>query len=162
MSGECGGFPGSAWTRSFLVVLELALPSFSPPDNLNWLYFRSPAMERGKARFKKKTPVPATHGLSFSKSSTDNLVKTNELLNQEVERLRAQVCTSFYSAGIFLGVNYYIARNLEYLYMLCRLTAWEIAVTIMNLSCISQPRKYRWPWHWLQRSLQNPKLQRKV
>nr|CAB3459897.1 unnamed protein product [Digitaria exilis] len=37
------------------------------------------------------TPVPTAHGLSLSKSATDNIVKANELLNQEVERLRAQV-----------------------------------------------------------------------
>lgn len=37
------------------------------------------------------TPVPTTSGLSFSKSITDSLKKTNELLNQEVIKLRAQV-----------------------------------------------------------------------
>ncbi|XP_073275101.1 PH, RCC1 and FYVE domains-containing protein 1-like isoform X1 [Primulina huaijiensis] len=37
------------------------------------------------------TPVPTTSGLSFSKSITESLKKTNELLNQEVHRLRAQV-----------------------------------------------------------------------
>ncbi|GKU90623.1 hypothetical protein SLEP1_g4595 [Rubroshorea leprosula] len=37
------------------------------------------------------TPVPTTSGLSFSKSITDSLKKTNELLNQEVFKLRAQV-----------------------------------------------------------------------
>ncbi|EEF36202.1 Ran GTPase binding protein, putative [Ricinus communis] len=37
------------------------------------------------------TPVPTTSGLSFSKSVTDSLRKTNELLNQEVIKLRAQV-----------------------------------------------------------------------
>ncbi|KAJ8762952.1 hypothetical protein K2173_023081 [Erythroxylum novogranatense] len=37
------------------------------------------------------TPVPTTSGLSFSKSVTDSLKKTNELLNQEVLKLRAQV-----------------------------------------------------------------------
>ncbi|XP_052191393.1 PH, RCC1 and FYVE domains-containing protein 1-like isoform X1 [Diospyros lotus] len=37
------------------------------------------------------TPVPTTTGLSFSKSVTDSLKKTNELLNQEVQRLRSQV-----------------------------------------------------------------------
>ncbi|XWS24993.1 hypothetical protein CRYUN_Cryun27aG0032300 [Craigia yunnanensis] len=39
------------------------------------------------------TPVPTTSGLSFSKSITDSLKKTNELLNQEVLQLRAQVET---------------------------------------------------------------------
>ncbi|XP_043722871.1 PH, RCC1 and FYVE domains-containing protein 1 [Telopea speciosissima] len=37
------------------------------------------------------TPVPTTAGLSFSKSITDSLKKTNELLNQEVQKLRTQV-----------------------------------------------------------------------
>uniref|UniRef100_A0ACD5WKP6 Uncharacterized protein n=1 Tax=Avena sativa TaxID=4498 RepID=A0ACD5WKP6_AVESA len=37
------------------------------------------------------TPVPTTHGLSIAKGAADNLTKKNELLNQEVERLRAQV-----------------------------------------------------------------------
>ncbi|KAL0365968.1 UNVERIFIED_CONTAM: PH, RCC1 and FYVE domains-containing protein 1 [Sesamum radiatum] len=36
------------------------------------------------------TPVPTTSGLSFSKSMTDSLKKTNELLNQEVHNLRVQ------------------------------------------------------------------------
>ncbi|XP_022749520.1 PH, RCC1 and FYVE domains-containing protein 1-like [Durio zibethinus] len=39
------------------------------------------------------TPVPTTSGLTFSKSITDSLKKTNELLNQEVLKLRAQVET---------------------------------------------------------------------
>ncbi|XVF64375.1 hypothetical protein PTKIN_Ptkin09bG0164400 [Pterospermum kingtungense] len=39
------------------------------------------------------TPVPTTSGLSFSKSITESLKKTNELLNQEVLKLRAQVET---------------------------------------------------------------------
>ncbi|KAF3445533.1 hypothetical protein FNV43_RR10709 [Rhamnella rubrinervis] len=37
------------------------------------------------------TPVPTTSGLSFSKSISDSLKKTNELLNQEVLKLRSQV-----------------------------------------------------------------------
>ncbi|CAI9763960.1 unnamed protein product [Fraxinus pennsylvanica] len=37
------------------------------------------------------TPVPTTSGLSFSKSITESLKKTNELLNQEVHKLRVQV-----------------------------------------------------------------------
>jgi alpha-tubulin suppressor-like RCC1 family protein len=78
---------------------------------------RSVATSRAVSPFSRKsspprstTPVPTTHGLSFSKSATDNLVKTNELLNQEVERLRAQVFTLFYLAEISLGANY-VARN---------------------------------------------------
>ncbi|KAG1327941.1 PH, RCC1 and FYVE domains-containing protein 1 [Cocos nucifera] len=37
------------------------------------------------------TPIPTMSGLSFSKREADNLKKTNELLNQEVQKLRAQV-----------------------------------------------------------------------
>ncbi|XP_016204355.1 E3 ubiquitin-protein ligase HERC2 [Arachis ipaensis] len=37
------------------------------------------------------TPIPTTSGLSFSKSIADSLKKTNELLNQEVQKLRSQV-----------------------------------------------------------------------
>lgn len=37
------------------------------------------------------TPFPTTSGLSFSKSIADSLKKTNELLNQEVHKLRSQV-----------------------------------------------------------------------
>ncbi|KAF5809499.1 putative regulator of chromosome condensation 1/beta-lactamase-inhibitor protein II [Helianthus annuus] len=37
------------------------------------------------------TPVPTTSGLSFSKGVADSLKKTNELLNQEVLKLRGQV-----------------------------------------------------------------------
>lgn len=37
------------------------------------------------------TPIPTMSGLSFSKSIADNLKKTNELLNQEVQKLRSQV-----------------------------------------------------------------------
>ncbi|XP_074263712.1 PH, RCC1 and FYVE domains-containing protein 1-like [Silene latifolia] len=37
------------------------------------------------------TPIPTTAGLSFSKNVADSLKKTNELLNQEVIKLRAQV-----------------------------------------------------------------------
>ncbi|XP_077235606.1 PH, RCC1 and FYVE domains-containing protein 1-like [Tasmannia lanceolata] len=37
------------------------------------------------------TPVPTTSGLSFSKSTDDSLKKTNELLNQELQKLHAQV-----------------------------------------------------------------------
>ncbi|XP_057422819.1 PH, RCC1 and FYVE domains-containing protein 1 [Lotus japonicus] len=39
------------------------------------------------------TPIPTTSGLSFSKNISDSLKKTNELLNQEVLKLRAQVET---------------------------------------------------------------------
>ncbi|CAK9134724.1 unnamed protein product [Ilex paraguariensis] len=37
------------------------------------------------------TPIPTASGLSFYKSGSDSLKKTNELLNQEILKLRAQV-----------------------------------------------------------------------
>ncbi|KAF5807639.1 putative regulator of chromosome condensation 1/beta-lactamase-inhibitor protein II [Helianthus annuus] len=37
------------------------------------------------------TPIPTTSGLSFSKNVADSLKKTNDLLNQEVLKLRGQV-----------------------------------------------------------------------
>ncbi|XP_020598537.1 uncharacterized protein LOC110038108 isoform X2 [Phalaenopsis equestris] len=37
------------------------------------------------------TPIPTMAGLSFSKSIAESLKKTNELLNQEVQKLRGQV-----------------------------------------------------------------------
>lgn len=37
------------------------------------------------------TPVPTTSGLSFSKTASESLIKTNELLNQEILKLRHQV-----------------------------------------------------------------------
>ncbi|KAK3140979.1 hypothetical protein QOZ80_5AG0408510 [Eleusine coracana subsp. coracana] len=59
---------------------------------------RSVATSRAVSPFSRRpspprstTPVPTGHGLSLSKNATDNLVKTNELLKQEVERLHAQV-----------------------------------------------------------------------
>ncbi|KAG8079139.1 hypothetical protein GUJ93_ZPchr0007g5726 [Zizania palustris] len=59
---------------------------------------RSVNISRAVSPFSRKpspprstTPVPTTHGLSIGKSAADNLAKTNEMLNQEVERLRAQV-----------------------------------------------------------------------
>uniref|UniRef100_A0A0A9CR14 BRX domain-containing protein n=1 Tax=Arundo donax TaxID=35708 RepID=A0A0A9CR14_ARUDO len=59
---------------------------------------RSVTTSRAVSPFSRKpspprstTPVPTGHGLSLSKSATDNLVKANELLTQEVERLHAQV-----------------------------------------------------------------------
>jgi hypothetical protein len=42
------------------------------------------------------TPVPTTRGLSIAKTAPDGLAKTNELLSQEVERLRAQVFSLIY------------------------------------------------------------------
>lgn len=52
------------------------------------------------------TPVPTTSGLSFSKSIADSLKKTNELLNQEVLKLRSQVCQlKFISFNFLVRVN---------------------------------------------------------
>jgi alpha-tubulin suppressor-like RCC1 family protein len=51
------------------------------------------------------TPIPTTSGLAFSKSITDSLKKTNDLLNQEVLKLRSQVCcASFVSLVIGLSL----------------------------------------------------------
>ncbi|KAK4340897.1 hypothetical protein RND71_039398 [Anisodus tanguticus] len=48
-------------------------------------FSRKPSPPRSAA------PVPTTAGLSFSKSIADSLKKTNELLNQEVHKLQAQL-----------------------------------------------------------------------
>uniref|UniRef100_A0A7N0U0J9 Uncharacterized protein n=1 Tax=Kalanchoe fedtschenkoi TaxID=63787 RepID=A0A7N0U0J9_KALFE len=48
-------------------------------------------MSRKPSPPRSATPVPTTSGLSFSKNITESLQKTNELLNQEVQKLRAQV-----------------------------------------------------------------------
>ncbi|KAL8243261.1 hypothetical protein R6Q59_009519 [Mikania micrantha] len=59
---------------------------------------RSVAGSRPVSPFSRKsspprsaTPIPTTSGLSFSKSIADSLKKTNDLLNQEVLKLRGQV-----------------------------------------------------------------------
>jgi alpha-tubulin suppressor-like RCC1 family protein len=77
---------------------------------------RSVTTSRAVSPFSRKpspprstTPVPTAHGLSLSKSATDNIVKANELLNQEVERLRAQVCIPYYSAEPLLFDVYHVA-----------------------------------------------------
>ncbi|KAK8928165.1 Protein Brevis radix-like 4 [Platanthera zijinensis] len=46
------------------------------------------------------TPIPTMSGLSFSKSIADNLKKTNELLNQEIEKLRVQVVNLRQHCGV--------------------------------------------------------------
>ncbi|KAE9611343.1 putative chromatin regulator PHD family [Lupinus albus] len=46
------------------------------------------------------TPIPTTEGLSFSKSVTDSLKKTNEILNQEVLKLRSEVETLRQRCGL--------------------------------------------------------------
>ncbi|KAG8633295.1 hypothetical protein MANES_18G089900v8 [Manihot esculenta] len=48
-------------------------------------------LSRRPSPLRSATPVPTTSGLSFSKNVTDSLKKTNELLNQEVLKLRTQV-----------------------------------------------------------------------
>ncbi|CAM9002313.1 unnamed protein product [Rhodiola kirilowii] len=48
-------------------------------------------MSRKPSPPRSATPVPTISGLSFSKNVTESLQKTNELLSQEVEKLRAQV-----------------------------------------------------------------------
>ncbi|KAL3638913.1 PH, RCC1 and FYVE domains-containing protein 1 [Castilleja foliolosa] len=58
----------------------------------------TPSSVRSVSPFSRKpspprsaTPVPTTSGLSFAKSISDSLKKTNELLNKEVHMLRVQV-----------------------------------------------------------------------
>jgi len=77
---------------------------------------RSVTTSRAVSPFSRKptpprstTPVPTAHGLSLSKSATDNIVKANELLNQEVERLGAQVCIPHYSAEPLFFDVYHVA-----------------------------------------------------
>ncbi|MQM05858.1 hypothetical protein Taro_038674, partial [Colocasia esculenta] len=69
---------------------------FSEPDNTSVPH--SVTSSRAVSPFSRKpsplrsaTPVPTMSGLSFSKSVSDSLKKTNELLTQEVLDLRAQV-----------------------------------------------------------------------
>lgn len=54
------------------------------------------------------TPVPTTYGLSIAKIAADSLAKTNEMLSQEVERLRAQVLTL-----ILAALCYYMDKQLN-------------------------------------------------
>ncbi|CAN6326381.1 unnamed protein product [Urochloa humidicola] len=70
----------------------------SAPRALRISATRSVTTSRAVSPFSRKpspprstTPVPTAHGLSLSKSATDNIVKANELLTQEVERLHTQV-----------------------------------------------------------------------
>ncbi|MQL96978.1 hypothetical protein Taro_029664 [Colocasia esculenta] len=68
------------------------------PKPVNTSVVHSVTSSRAVSPFSRKsspprsaTPVPTVSGLSFSKSVSDSLKKTNELLNQEVVKLRAQV-----------------------------------------------------------------------
>ncbi|CAL9119168.1 unnamed protein product [Musa textilis] len=68
------------------------------PRALHTSLVRSVNPSRAVSPFSRKsspprsaTPVPTSSGVYFSKSATDSLKKTNELLNQEVQKLRAQV-----------------------------------------------------------------------
>ncbi|CAI0625538.1 unnamed protein product [Linum tenue] len=62
------------------------------------------------------TPVPTTSGLSFSKSIADSLKKTNELLNQEVMKLRSQVC---FTKLLFVSDVYWSGVDEKILLFLC-------------------------------------------
>lgn len=64
------------------VVTQAAATSISRPVS---------PLSRKHSPPRSATPVPTTSGLSFSKSISDSLKKTNELLNHEVIKLRAQV-----------------------------------------------------------------------
>lgn len=69
----------------------------------------SPLSSRRPSPPRSATPVPTASGLSFSRGIADSLKKTNELLNQEVLMLRAQVndpipyISSFFSLQIVKG-----------------------------------------------------------
>ncbi|PHT83921.1 hypothetical protein T459_12364 [Capsicum annuum] len=84
-------------------LLQLKDVVLSTTGDLRWavpkpVVIQSGVSSRSVSPFSRKpspprsaTPVPTTAGLSFSKSIADSLKKTNELLNQEVHKLRAQV-----------------------------------------------------------------------
>ncbi|KAM3305742.1 PH, RCC1 and FYVE domains-containing protein 1-like isoform X1 [Capsicum chacoense] len=84
-------------------LLQLKDVVLSTTGDLRWAVPKPVAIQSGVSSrsvspFSRKpspprsaTPVPTTAGLSFSKSIADSLKKTNELLNQEVHKLRAQV-----------------------------------------------------------------------
>ncbi|OIT20983.1 PREDICTED: uncharacterized protein LOC109219475 [Nicotiana attenuata] len=84
-------------------LLQLKDVVLSTAGDLRWavpkpVITQSGVSSRSVSPFSRKaspprsaTPVPTTAGLSFSKSVADSLKKTNELLNQEVHKLRAQV-----------------------------------------------------------------------
>lgn len=84
-------------------LLQLKDVVLSTTGDLRWavpkpVMIQSGVSSRSVSPFSRKpspprsaTPVPTTAGLSFSKSIADSLKKTNELLNQEVHKLRAQV-----------------------------------------------------------------------
>ncbi|CAL5097466.1 unnamed protein product [Urochloa decumbens] len=87
---------------SLLQLSDIALSGLdmnrSAPRAVRISATRSVTTSRAVSPFSRKpspprstTPVPTAHGLSLSKSATDNIVKANELLTQEVERLHAQV-----------------------------------------------------------------------
>uniref|UniRef100_A0A1D1Y4H1 Putative E3 ubiquitin-protein ligase HERC1 n=1 Tax=Anthurium amnicola TaxID=1678845 RepID=A0A1D1Y4H1_9ARAE len=68
------------------------------PKPVNTSTTHSVSSSRAVSPFSRKpspprsaTPVPTMSGLSFSKNVSDGLKKTNELLNQEVLKLRVQV-----------------------------------------------------------------------
>ncbi|XP_009775743.1 PH, RCC1 and FYVE domains-containing protein 1 [Nicotiana sylvestris] len=84
-------------------LLQLKDVVLSTTGDLRWavpkpVITQSGVSSRSVSPFSRKaspprsaTPVPTTAGLSFSKSVADSLKKTNELLNQEVHKLQAQV-----------------------------------------------------------------------
>lgn len=88
---------------SMLALRDISFPSTvdmrrTVPKPVNTSVVQSGVNSRAVSPFSRKsspprsaTPIPTTSGLSFSKSIADSLKKTNELLNQEVQKLRAQV-----------------------------------------------------------------------
>lgn len=88
---------------SMLALKDVSFPSAvdlrrTVPKPANTSFVQSGINSRAVSPFSRKsspprsaTPMPTTSGLSFSKSVAESLKKTNELLNQEVQKLRAQV-----------------------------------------------------------------------
>ncbi|KAH0471056.1 hypothetical protein IEQ34_000779 [Dendrobium chrysotoxum] len=80
---------------AFSVVLDVQqanprLTYFPVVQSTNQSRAISPFIRRSSPP-RSATPIPTMSGLSFSKSIADSLQKTNELLNQEIQKLRAQV-----------------------------------------------------------------------
>ncbi|PKU71059.1 PH, RCC1 and FYVE domains-containing protein 1-like isoform X2 [Dendrobium catenatum] len=80
---------------AFSVVLDVQeanprLTYFPVVQSTNHSRAISPFIRRSSPP-RSATPIPTMSGLSFSKSIADSLQKTNELLNQEIQKLRGQV-----------------------------------------------------------------------
>ncbi|KAI3686075.1 hypothetical protein L1987_79745 [Smallanthus sonchifolius] len=90
----------SSQTNTLLQLNDVVLATGSDFRNMvpKPIATQSVAGSRSVSPFSRKsspprsaTPIPTTSGLSFSKNVADSLKKTNDLLNQEVLKLRGQV-----------------------------------------------------------------------